>query len=76
MHCRIRIETKYIRELASKKVVVRIYAWPNHSFYPLGHLVRPIGITGDRETENRVILLGTPWFKLCDSLPFHFGAPF
>uniref|UniRef100_A0A914CRX0 Protein DIS3 homolog n=1 Tax=Acrobeloides nanus TaxID=290746 RepID=A0A914CRX0_9BILA len=54
---RIRIETSHYEELRGKKIVVAIDSWPRDSFYPRGHYVRTIGVEGERETEDEVILL-------------------
>nr|CDQ04480.1 Bm1955, isoform c [Brugia malayi] len=54
---RIRIETRQAEHLKGKRIIVAIDSWPRDSRYPIGHYVRSIGIAGDRETENEVLLL-------------------
>ncbi|CAG9539925.1 unnamed protein product [Cercopithifilaria johnstoni] len=54
---RIRIETRQAEYLRGKRVIVAIDSWPRDSRYPIGHYVRSIGVAGDRETENEVLLL-------------------
>ncbi|MCP9263660.1 Exosome complex exonuclease RRP44 [Dirofilaria immitis] len=54
---RIRIETRQAERLRGKRIIVAIDSWPRDSRYPMGHYVRSIGMVGDRETENEVLLL-------------------
>ncbi|KAL3995653.1 RNB domain family protein [Acanthocheilonema viteae] len=54
---RIRIETRQTERLRGKRIIVAIDSWPRDSRYPIGHYVRSIGVAGDRETENEVLLL-------------------
>lgn len=54
---KIRIETRQAKDLSSQRIVVAIDSWPRNSRYPHGHFVRKLGNTGDKETENEVLLL-------------------
>ncbi|XP_065073059.1 exosome complex exonuclease RRP44 [Ochlerotatus camptorhynchus] len=54
---RIRIETRQSAQLVSQRIVVAIDYWPRHSKYPIGHFVRALGVIGEKDTENEVILL-------------------
>ncbi|VDK85731.1 unnamed protein product [Litomosoides sigmodontis] len=54
---RIRIETRQVECLIGRRIIVAIDSWPRDSRYPIGHYVRSIGMAGDRETENEVLLL-------------------
>ncbi|VDM94690.1 unnamed protein product, partial [Onchocerca ochengi] len=54
---RIRIETRQAERLRGKRIIVAIDSWPRDSRYPVGHYVRSIGVAGDRDTENEVLLL-------------------
>lgn len=54
---KVRIETRQAEQLSKQKIVVAIDNWPRHSRYPMGHFVRVLGIIGDKDTENEVLLL-------------------
>lgn len=54
---RIVIETRQADTLEGQRIVVSIDSWPQHSKYPVGHFVRKLGVIGDKETENEVLLL-------------------
>lgn len=53
----IRIETRQYESLKNQRLVVAIDSWPRTSRYPLGHYVKSLGIIGDKDTENQVLLL-------------------
>ncbi|ROT80486.1 putative exosome complex exonuclease RRP44 [Penaeus vannamei] len=53
----IRIETRQAEMLQNKRIIVAIDSWPRDSRNPKGHFVRVIGIIGETESENEVILL-------------------
>ncbi|RCI07022.1 exosome catalytic subunit dis3, partial [Rhizopus stolonifer] len=53
----IRIKTAQAQNLVGKRIVVAIDSWPTTSALPLGHFVKTLGSSGDRETETEVLLL-------------------
>ncbi|KAI8340999.1 exosome complex exonuclease RRP44 [Choanephora cucurbitarum] len=53
----IRIKTAQAQTLMGKRIVVSIDSWPITSALPLGHFVKTLGSSGDRETETEVLLL-------------------
>ena len=54
---RIRINTRQGEWLRGKRIIVSIDSWPRSSRLPRGHFVRDVGMIGDKETENEVLLL-------------------
>nr|CAB3238058.1 exosome complex exonuclease RRP44-like [Phallusia mammillata] len=54
---RIRIETRQAKLLIGQRIVVAIDSWPRFSKYPQGHFVKALGEIGDKDTENKVLLL-------------------
>lgn len=54
---RIRIKTRQVRELITKRITVVIDTWQPNSRYPEGHYVGTIGDIGDVNTEHKVVLL-------------------
>ncbi|XP_049591457.1 exosome complex exonuclease RRP44 [Syngnathus scovelli] len=54
---RIRIETRQASTLAGQRIMVAIDGWPKDSRYPNGHFVRTLGIAGEKDTEEAVLLL-------------------
>nr|XP_053626965.1 exosome complex exonuclease RRP44-like [Cherax quadricarinatus] len=66
----IRIETRQPEMLYDKRVIVAIDSWPRDSRNPKGHFVRVIGMVGDKEAENEVILLehDCPYTKFSESV--------
>lgn len=54
---RIRLETRQAGNLVSKRIIVSIDSWPRSSRLPRGHFVRELGMIGDKETENEVLLI-------------------
>ncbi|KFM79835.1 Exosome complex exonuclease RRP44, partial [Stegodyphus mimosarum] len=54
---KIRIETRQGEKLLSQRIIVSIDSWPRESRYPQGHYVQSLGETGEKETENQVLLL-------------------
>lgn len=54
---KIRVETRQAETLKSQRIIVNIDCWPRDSRYPLGHFVKALGLIGDKETENQVLLL-------------------
>ncbi len=54
---RIRIETRQSSNLRNNRIIVNIDCWPRDSRYPLGHFVKCLGEIGDKETENKVLLI-------------------
>ncbi|KAF3708111.1 Exosome complex exonuclease RRP44 [Channa argus] len=54
---RIRIETRQSSTLAGQRIMVAIDGWPKDSRYPNGHFVRSLGIAGEKDTEEEVLLL-------------------
>ena len=54
---RIRINTRQGEVLRGKRIIVSIDSWPRSSRLPRGHFVRDVGVIGDKETENEVLLL-------------------
>lgn len=54
---RIRIETRQAEKLKGQRIVVAIDSWGIHSKYPQGHFVQALGDVGDKNTENKVLLL-------------------
>lgn len=53
---RIRLETRQTNQLLGKRIIAAIDRWPRDSRYPVGHYVRTIGVAGDRDIENEVVL--------------------
>ncbi|KAM9808765.1 exosome complex exonuclease RRP44 [Syngnathus typhle] len=54
---RIRIETRQASTLAGQRIMVAIDGWPKDSRYPNGHFVRTLGMAGEKDTEEAVLLL-------------------
>lgn len=54
---RVKIQTRQADKLKNQRIVVVIDCWPRNSRYPHGHFVRSLGLLGDVNTENEVILL-------------------
>lgn len=54
---RVRIEDPQYQKIVNKIVVVTIDDWPADSHYPKGHLIQVIGNEGDREAEEKMVLL-------------------
>lgn len=67
---RVQIETRQAENLIGQRIIVAIDQWPRHSKYPLGHFVRSLGLIGDKETENEVILIehDVPHSKFSDEV--------
>ncbi|KAI9331135.1 exosome complex exonuclease RRP44, partial [Pilaira anomala] len=53
----IKIRTAQASALVGNRIVVSIDSWPVNSGVPLGHFVKTLGSSGDRETETEVLLL-------------------
>ncbi|CAO3652055.1 unnamed protein product [Cunninghamella echinulata] len=53
----IKIKTSQAHNLLGKRIVVSIDQWPLSSMFPLGHFVKTLGASGDKETETEVLLL-------------------
>ncbi|CAO3623431.1 unnamed protein product [Mucor hiemalis] len=53
----IRIRTAQASSLIGNRIVVSIDSWPSTSGIPMGHFVKTLGSSGDRETETEVLLL-------------------
>ncbi|KAF7726252.1 exosome catalytic subunit dis3 [Apophysomyces ossiformis] len=53
----IRIKTAQAHGLLGNRIVVSIDSWPTNSMLPLGHFVKTLGSSGDKETETEVLLL-------------------
>lgn len=53
----IRIRTAQASSLIGNRIVVSIDSWPVTSGIPMGHFVKTLGSSGDRETETEVLLL-------------------
>lgn len=54
---KVRIETRQSEQLKAQRIIIAIDQWPRHSRYPQGHFVRALGLLGDKDTENEVLLL-------------------
>ena len=54
---KIRVETRQSEKLKNQRIIVNIDCWPRDSRYPLGHFVKALGVIGDKDTENQVLLL-------------------
>lgn len=54
---RIRLETRQAANLMGKRIIVSIDSWPRSSRFPQGHFVKELGVIGDKETENEVLLI-------------------
>ena len=54
---RVRIEDPLFQQLVGKIVVVAIDDWAVDSVYPKGHLIQVIGNEGDRDAEEKMVLL-------------------
>ncbi|KAI8146735.1 exosome complex exonuclease RRP44-like protein [Fennellomyces sp. T-0311] len=53
----IKIRTSQAHSLLGARIVVAVDNWPVNSVLPLGHFVKTLGSSGDRETETEVLLL-------------------
>ncbi|CEP19826.1 hypothetical protein [Parasitella parasitica] len=53
----IKIKTSQAPTLVGNRIVVSIDSWPTTSSFPMGHFVKTLGSSGDRETETEVLLL-------------------
>lgn len=53
----IRIVTRRRQELLNKRLLVAIDSWPSTSPNPLGHYIRSIGNTGEKNVETEALLL-------------------
>ncbi|KAI7867430.1 exosome complex exonuclease RRP44-like protein [Spinellus fusiger] len=53
----IKIRTSQAHGLLGNRIVVAIDSWPVNSLIPVGHFVKTLGSSGDRETETEVLLL-------------------
>ncbi|KAI8637191.1 hypothetical protein BD408DRAFT_478224 [Parasitella parasitica] len=53
----IKIKTSQAHTLVGNRIVVSIDSWPTTSSFPMGHFVKTLGSSGDRETETEVLLL-------------------
>ncbi|KAI9489424.1 mitotic control protein dis3 [Zychaea mexicana] len=53
----IKIKTTQAHSLLGARIVVAVDSWPANSVLPLGHFVKSLGSSGDRETETEVLLL-------------------
>ncbi|KAI9221724.1 hypothetical protein BC828DRAFT_380287 [Blastocladiella britannica] len=60
---KIRIRTRQAAQLVGQRIIVNIDAWERQSRYPVGHFVKLLGPSLDKETETEVILLehGVPY---------------
>ncbi|KAG8182151.1 hypothetical protein JTE90_014561 [Oedothorax gibbosus] len=54
---KIRIQTRQGDKLLSQRIIVSVDSWPRDSMYPQGHFVQSLGETGEKDTENQVLLL-------------------
>lgn len=54
---KIRIQTRQLETLLSKRIMVSIDTWERTSSYPSGHYVRTIGDIGDKVAETEVVLI-------------------
>lgn len=54
---RIRVETRQASTLVGKRIIVSIDSWPRSSRFPQGHFVQELGMIGDKDTENEVLLI-------------------
>lgn len=54
---RVRLQTRQAQNLFGKRIIVSIDSWPRSSRFPQGHFVRELGVIGDKETENEVLLI-------------------
>lgn len=54
---RIRIKSRQVKELITKRITVVIDTWSTDSRYPEGHYVGTIGDIGDVQTEHKVVML-------------------
>lgn len=52
----ILLRTTQRDRLFGQRIVVSLDSWPANSLYPLGHYVRTIGPTGDKDVETEVLL--------------------
>ena len=54
---RVRLETRQAANLMGKRIIVSIDSWPRSSRFPQGHFVKELGVIGDKEAENEVLLI-------------------
>lgn len=54
---KIKIKTSQASSLIGSRIIVAIDSWPKTSRFPMGHFVKTLGASGDKETETEVILL-------------------
>ena len=50
------VRTTQRERLLSKRILIAIDSWPADSPYPLGHYVKTMGDTGDKDVETEVLL--------------------
>ncbi|KAI7855492.1 exosome complex exonuclease RRP44-like protein [Circinella umbellata] len=53
----VKIKTTQAHSLLGARIVVAVDSWPVNSVLPMGHFVKTLGSSGDRETETEVLLL-------------------
>jgi exosome complex exonuclease DIS3/RRP44 len=66
---KIRIRSRRIPELLGQRLIVTMDKWDRGSFHPVGHVVKEIGASGDKEAETEVLLVenGIPTRKFSDA---------
>ena len=54
---KVRVQTRQLASLLSKRVVVAVDGWERGSRYPRGHYVKSLGDIGEVQTETEVLLM-------------------
>lgn len=54
---KIRVRSRRVAQLIGKRVLLIIDKWDRNSIHPMGHIIREIGSSEDKEAETEVILL-------------------
>lgn len=66
---KIRIRSRRIKDLLGQRLIVTMDKWDRGSIHPVGHVVKEIGASGDKEAETEVLLVenGIPTRKFSDA---------
>lgn len=66
---KIKIKSRRLRELLGQRLIVIIDKWDRSSIHPTGHVIKEIGLSGDKEAETEVLLVenGIPTRKFSDA---------
>ncbi|OBA26097.1 exosome complex exonuclease RRP44 [Hanseniaspora valbyensis NRRL Y-1626] len=54
---RVVIKTRRAVELLNKRILIAVDSWPRDRRYPLGHLIKDLGVVESKEAETEALLL-------------------